>query len=797
MNDYPPTMAEESYQDSGSSMPEYSDEIRRMIDIQIGNDIKKLSLTEDMLQNALDEKARIEQELSTASTEAPSRIQSALLEATAATERLDDLTADYKQTRRLVTSQVTQAEPMVTHLVGLTNQVQELERCMEYLKWMAMVEELSTEIQGSLLVNSAPFALFHSSVVQQSLSANAMPSAVEHFARLAKVSHALQGSTCVNLVDFVDRTVLFWHKILKEKLESEFEEVLKLLGWPFVSSTAPLPAANLTELTAKLKVLLLQLIKLQLPEALAAEDETSQDYLIIPGSTPLLLPLQLLLQPLKKRFKYHFYGKKLTNSIDKPEWYFTQILNWIRDHSEFLQSNVQPILSEDKTLNIEARTEFTRGLLHTVAAKLKHDIPELLFDDQLLCHTIDELLLFDKELRNSFHYPNNQPGCLHILTEQACFDKWIAIERQFAGQKLDTLFSSPSAWQSQYKGMMEADESKVPECVESFMTLLLVITERYKVLPSPSHHLRFLDLQIDLLDDFRVRLLQVMRQEASNPLGDHYAAILNGVHYIIMVLGEWSDQVFFLQLQYFGKEQSRMESLNAQLAEGKSPSLPTLLAGSPTEALSGTVFDEILSLFELLCQDMCSTMEKRVVNEIKDKARAYQKEKWFSMPSPKDFIVPALSMTACDMLQSLKERLHLLREQLSPALFDKLWQDISSKLNKFLFQEVILTNQFNEGGATQIQFDMTRGLFPLFGEFTQRPENFFKDVKEACVLLNLKRGSALLLQEAIQLQQEKPSHGSSVAMPTAEASLNDVGVYRLSAKTAGRVLALRNDWMKT
>ncbi|XP_030840744.1 RAD50-interacting protein 1-like [Strongylocentrotus purpuratus] len=92
---------------------------------------------------------------------------------------------------------------------------------------------------------------------------------------------------------------------------------------------------------------------------------------------------------------------------------------------------------------------------------------------------------------------------------------------------------------------------------------------------------------------------------------------------------------------------------------------------------------------------------------------------------------------------------------------------------------------------------MTRGLFPLFGEFTQRPENFFKDVKEACVLLNLKRGSALLLQEAIQLQQEKPSHGSSVAMPTAEASLNDVGVYRLSAKTAGRVLALRNDWMKT
>ena len=83
------------------------------------------------------------------------------------------------------------------------------------------------------------------------------------------------------------------------------------------------------------------------------------------------------------------------------------------------------------------QTEFTRGLLHTVAAKLKHDIPELLFDDQLLCHTIDELLLFDKELRNSYYYPNSQPGCLHILTEQACFDKWIAIERQCKLQSRD------------------------------------------------------------------------------------------------------------------------------------------------------------------------------------------------------------------------------------------------------------------------------------------------------------------------------------------------------------------------
>lgn len=42
-----------------------------------------------------------------------------------------------------------------------------------------------------------------------------------------------------------------------------------------------------------------------------------------------------------------------------------------------------------------------------------------------------------------------------------------------------------------------------------------------------------------------------------------------------------------------------------------------------------------------------------------------------------------------------------------------------------LFQ-VILSNHFSDGGAAQLQFDMTRNLFPLFGHYCKRPENFFK-----------------------------------------------------------------------
>lgn len=73
--------------------------------------------------------------------------------------------------------------------------------------------------------------------------------------------------------------------------------------------------------------------------------------------------------------------------------------------------------------------EFTRGLLQLAAKKLKNDLPELLYEDQHFSHTIDELLLFDKELRSQHGYPEREPGCLFVLTEKQCFEKWITVEK--------------------------------------------------------------------------------------------------------------------------------------------------------------------------------------------------------------------------------------------------------------------------------------------------------------------------------------------------------------------------------
>ena len=38
----------------------------------------------------------------------------------------------------------------------------------------------------------------------------------------------------------------------------------------------------------------------------------------------------------------------------QPEWFFTQVLTWIRDHSNFLVTNIQPILDKARLKSVDA-----------------------------------------------------------------------------------------------------------------------------------------------------------------------------------------------------------------------------------------------------------------------------------------------------------------------------------------------------------------------------------------------------------------------------------------------------------
>nr|CAD7571698.1 unnamed protein product [Timema californicum] len=516
-----------------------------------------------------------------------------------------------------------------------------------------------------------------------------------------------------------------------------------------------------------------------LRDSLTIRPEVTSAFLM--DFAPLTLPMTLLLRPLKKRFLFHFYGTKQTNRPDKPEWFFTQVLTWIRDHEKFVVQWIQPVLNKLGMHHISAKSELMRGLLQVVVEKLHSELPHLQYDDALFSHMVDETLGFDRELRESFSYPSTQPSVIGVLTQAQVFVKWIHMEKKYASEKMDSMLSSETAWLP--LGSSELDEMRVSECGETFLTLLLTMTERYTGLPQPGHRLQFLELQLELLDDFRVRLLQLLHEETSDPLSSRLPAILNTIHYLASVLQEWGGLTHFLHLQYYKSQFEKVDTLSH--GDGVPPP-----SGAPDlEGLQGTVFDDTLDLLLRMKTDLLGQLCDTVQLDVIARSREYRKDRyplstlWYAMPSPKDLVNPSVTPSACPMLQVLAAKLHQLQELLSVPLFSEAWRKMADHLCQFIYEEVILQNCFNEGGAMQLQYDITRNLFPLFGQFTHKPDAHFTLVKEACVLLNLPRGSALLLRDTLRLCL---TYDTNEDVKEADV-LADVGIHRL---TADKALAL-------
>ena len=96
------------------------------------------------------------------------------------------------------------------------------------------------------------------------------------------------------------------------------------------------------------------------------------------------------------------------------------------------------------------------------------------------------------------------------------------------------------------------------------------------------------------------------------------------------------------------------------------------------------------------------------------------------MKAHKDARTYYLTPSACAAFEALATSLHHLEKKFAPKLFTIVWQGIAAQLDDYLFENVVHDNRFNEGGAFQFKFDVTRNLYPLFSQFCEKPEAFFR-----------------------------------------------------------------------
>ncbi|XP_058796896.1 RAD50-interacting protein 1 [Phymastichus coffea] len=721
--------------------------VNKKFNEELGSSLNNLKAIEHLHMKLQYDKTKVEELLSLASSEAPSKIQEGVEEVDLIVHCIDEVKENCKITSMEIVERLSQ-ENKISELQNVIDDISYLERSSLYLQFVKFIEDLSSELEVSL----------------QSGNDEA---SISTYLILKETHQSLEPSSCINLKNYVKDTLEFWFKEIHNKIVGEYNDVLETLKWPFCGVNANAISTQTPESLARFQILTEYLFHLQLPNCLI---KTLSSGISI-NFAPTCLPISLLVRPLKQRFFFHFTGNKKTNRRDKPEWFFTQILTWIKDHSEWVNKYVQPIAYTAGFNKTNGKVEFMRALVQLAVEKLNSELNVIQFDDSLFTHAIDESLGFERELRESLFYPLSEPATVIVLTQGPIFMKWLTMEKKYALENMDAILSSDTVWSKQF-GF--ADDLKVTECASSFLILLSAISDRYNHLPQPGHRLQFLDLQLELIDDWRVRLLQLLHEDYKDPLSSLIPSILNTLYHVTTVLQDLGATVQYLQLYFYKTQFENAETVMHESIEN------FVMEENEGEI---TVFDEAISLLERLEKKLLSEIYDSIFSEIKAKSWIYSNEKWFAMQSEKEVASLSVTPSGCPMFQEIVNKLHALKNALALPLFERSWKNLAKQLDQHLFDELVLRNQFNNGGAAQLQFDITRNLLPLFGLYTDQPDSYFPLLTESYTLLNMLPGSAILLLEALGEEEEE----------NITRVLTDVNIYRLTPRTVCKILNSRMD----
>ena len=96
----------------------------------------------------------------------------------------------------------------------------------------------------------------------------------------------------------------------------DFSEVLSAQKWPFSSSSLSYSLQTSDKLNKHFSVLFNLLLQLD-PTSPPGDHQQQQQGEGGRMDGPLLYPLEQMIQPLRKRFRYHFTGERRTNSLEK------------------------------------------------------------------------------------------------------------------------------------------------------------------------------------------------------------------------------------------------------------------------------------------------------------------------------------------------------------------------------------------------------------------------------------------------------------------------------------------------
>ena len=154
--------------------------------------------------------------------------------------------------------------------------------------------------------------------------------------------------------------------------------------------------------------------------------------------------------------------------------------------------------------------------------------------------------------------------------------------------------------------------------------------------------------------------------------------------------------------------------------------------------------------------DQIQILADHIFDEVKARSKCYRREsRWFSYQIPdQDRVEP--SPECYGMFQVLSASLERVAKHFGTAtdLMADLTCRVSRKLDEMFIVDVVLENKFSADGATQIDVDVRKGLKAVFEQYSGPGKRLLQQkshhqLLQVCQLLNLARGSAILLKDSL------------------------------------------------
>ncbi|OAP64340.1 hypothetical protein AYL99_00312 [Fonsecaea erecta] len=532
---------------------------------------------------------------------------------------------------------------------------------------------------------------------------------------------------------------------IKEALEGSLRETLAQMKWPGKELSM---LGDIREKWEKEVRLLLQLQDPDLIGAFAGVDTRSR------SSTPdpvVLLPLEVMVHPLSVRFRYHFYGDKPTNRLDKPEYFLTHVLDLIETHSGFMTDMLGPIL-DDRVIQSEALesiytdavSAFITALLPMVEAKCLSFLPQISQQPQLMSHFMHELMVFDTAIRDSWGYIPI-PRMLaewkgitwRVLTTHGYFALWLKVEKDFALARYKSIRDASDSNEIDFDA--DATQTKPTKGAIRVNDLLETITDRYRGLSSFSQKMKFLlEIQLSIFDDYHNhlhgglqaylvsshtagRLLQGQSEaEAFGLKGlESLAKIFGSAEFLERKMSDWNDEVFFLELwdelQYRAKANSSTgASIGTDLkvddvADKTSATIKSNGADLDGDTDGSGLFDQTASAYRRLRERSEEEMLRFFDVNIRGALRPYVKlAQWSSLGETiSDPAAMAPSPSLDGFFQTTATLLEYLSRVLAPGSMRRICKHYCSSLQREIYDNVIMHHTFSATGAAQLARDLS------------------------------------------------------------------------------------------